>query len=391
MINSNFFKNGNQLAVGRHGEAMHNINDIDKDNSGSLDDYDKELLRRYGKKENSLWNNRYKIMDSMLTPKGVYQAQCMYYQCLKEYIQNKKVIIISSPLDRTIETAIYATEGYEFKVGDNVIVTQGLRSFDDNTSAQTSIDIHEILTKGIQLQKQGHVWTNWKTRTFRMVKNGDGRYTLDYTEEKNLSEEVQEVQNSSYTWNPMVTRKINLSNCHIETSEGNEIILTIVDTVNDKTFNFKAPILVEDQSETSWKEKKYNPWIQELQQFMHSLNVNTQSECFYGIVHTVNVEKKTCQIKEEDSEKVSSYPFERLIPNSLWFKSSEGNTEYPEKKNFHELKKKLHKLRHLRLGIDPSSNKIEIKGGKRTTSKTLKKRPTRRYNRRKLISTSKKF
>ena len=74
-----------------------------KFNSFSLSNF----LGSFGKKTVYKWKNPNQILNSYLTPKGVYQARRIYYQYLEKTLdQFTSVSYVCSSLDRTIETLI---------------------------------------------------------------------------------------------------------------------------------------------------------------------------------------------------------------------------------------------------------------------------------------------
>lgn len=113
----------------RHGEAVHNLKDVidtlkiketcDKTGANSIRETngDKEIIKKL-KKNKSLYRT-----NAQLTTQGLIQADDLYNALYVGYSnsfmnktppiidENNKNIYISSPMDRTIETLIYATSG----------------------------------------------------------------------------------------------------------------------------------------------------------------------------------------------------------------------------------------------------------------------------------------
>ena len=112
----------------RHGEAMHNLIDVKNElykkkaiNAESITEGNIEMLKIMGDSETkgASWNisklgkaivgvNQPKL-NALLTTQGIQQANSLYENTLQGIIKGKKNIYISSPMDRTIATLIYAT------------------------------------------------------------------------------------------------------------------------------------------------------------------------------------------------------------------------------------------------------------------------------------------
>lgn len=123
LVPGTYPENNNQLNncdiyMIRHGEAVHNLNDVNKVKKAKEECNPAEAAKidiTEGNKQMLGNMNKDTKLNALLTTQGVKQGKSLY-KTLNSIINNgKQNIYISSPMDRTIQTLIYATspdEGY---------------------------------------------------------------------------------------------------------------------------------------------------------------------------------------------------------------------------------------------------------------------------------------
>lgn len=123
LVPNTYPENNNQLNncdiyMIRHGEAVHNLNDVYKVKKAKEECNPAEAAKidiTEGNKQMLGNMNKDTKLNALLTTQGVEQGKSLY-KTLNSIINNEKQnIYISSPMDRTIQTLIYATspdEGY---------------------------------------------------------------------------------------------------------------------------------------------------------------------------------------------------------------------------------------------------------------------------------------
>lgn len=107
------FLNSNDIFLIRHGEALHNLNDYIKVNGNNNLSIEEEYLNCRIKNEKPKYNKYARpnfFLNSALTSIGKQQAINLYNEVFKNK-QPAQRFYFSSPMDRTIETLIYATSG----------------------------------------------------------------------------------------------------------------------------------------------------------------------------------------------------------------------------------------------------------------------------------------
>jgi len=129
-ISGENFPNGCDIYMIRHGEAVHNLKDVnevkqeklicnpDEASQIAITEGNKEMLNKMKALGNKVYPNKIQL-NALLTTQGIEQSNNLYKKTLKPIINSgNQNIYISSPMDRTIETLIFATslngQGFTF-------------------------------------------------------------------------------------------------------------------------------------------------------------------------------------------------------------------------------------------------------------------------------------
>lgn len=353
--------------------------------NNELDSDDTDTLTRLEGMGPMKWANSDQILNSLLTPKGVFQARRIFYQYLQNVLPNfESVFYVCSSLDRTIETLINAITGYSFinstkssqnlsknsiYVEEQIQVTQGLTPSTDDPK------LHEIPIRFKGTIKE----VVPDSQTCRVFNDADGKiYTvpferiiptyLEADSNEPILDPIEELKKKMYELRclrrlvPNNTVEINKRGRLLE-NKGN---------FPDAEASFREAI----RSNLKSFKEHYNPY--------YDLGLLLMKQKKFE-------EAKNPFIKTIDLTKGSQDNFDKIVCANAY---TELGFLSRLQQNFTEAKASFEEA----LQLVPNHPKATFlltqipasAAGKRTTSKTLKKRPTRRHNRRKLVSTSKK-